>query len=87
MKESPQMRKRQRNDTNEPPNSSKEESSHSQLIIMAIVFLSALFIVYTVFANTPTLEKHHRDKLHLPKSLSDVKEISDILSIYTENHY
>ncbi|PRP75346.1 hypothetical protein PROFUN_05657 [Planoprotostelium fungivorum] len=57
----------------------------SILALLVLIFLSSLFLVYH---NFPSLTVDQKSKLiRLPRSLSDVRDISSVLDLYTEDYY
>uniref|UniRef100_A0A6B2LGE7 VTT domain-containing protein n=1 Tax=Arcella intermedia TaxID=1963864 RepID=A0A6B2LGE7_9EUKA len=55
-------------------------------VVGLVFFLAASALAY-VLLNFPPLDSSQREKLKLPGSMSDVKELREVVSQYTDNYY
>jgi len=65
----------------------KDKDRAKNLSLLFILFAAAIILLYCIYRQIPAFESQHKARLRLPKKLQDVKEISQILSLYTDNHY
>jgi len=65
----------------------KDRVKTPHLSVLIGLFISAIFILFIIYINIPAFEKQHKERLKLPTSFQDVKDISEMLSVYTESNY
>jgi len=55
--------------------------------LLLVLFALAITLLYCIYRNIPAFESHHRARLKVPTNLQDVKDVSEILSLYTNHNY
>jgi len=65
----------------------KDKDRGKNLSLLFMLFAVALISLYCIYRHIPAFESQHRARLKIPTKLQDVKEISQILSLYTDSNY
>jgi uncharacterized membrane protein YdjX (TVP38/TMEM64 family) len=71
----------------EPRGGGIKESKPLHISLLFVLFGLALALLGLIFHNIPTIESRHHERLKLPTNFQEVKDISEILSMYTDNNY
>ncbi|GAA6022652.1 hypothetical protein JCM8202_005035 [Rhodotorula sphaerocarpa] len=53
----------------------------------ALLLAAVLGLYLTLKLALPPIDPEHRDKVHLPKSFDDLKELNEVLQVYSERNY
>jgi len=75
------------NDLTEFKDKEKDKDKAKNLTLLVMLFVVAVISLYCIYRHIPAFESQHRARLRIPTKLQDVKEISQILSLYTDNNY
>eukprot|EP00002_Diphylleia_rotans_P023825 TRINITY_DN4694_c0_g1_i2.p1 TRINITY_DN4694_c0_g1~~TRINITY_DN4694_c0_g1_i2.p1 ORF type:complete len:111 (-),score=32.14 TRINITY_DN4694_c0_g1_i2:102-434(-) len=73
-------------DVNAQENQSPVESVDRTRALMAVFVVALLSLAY-VLLQMPTLDEESKARLRMPKSVEDVRDLSNILQKYCDNHY
>jgi len=61
-------------------------SSRRQTLILGVLFVLALVLLFVLFRSFPTLNESDRAQLVFPRSLRDVRRLSNVLRKYRDQH-
>lgn len=59
----------------------------SALKALALFLLCLLGLYITLHALLPPLDDEHRDKVKMPRSFADLKELNEVLQVYKDRNY
>ncbi|CAL1545077.1 unnamed protein product [Lymnaea stagnalis] len=65
----------------------EEGSTRKSLLILALIFLSALVVLGVVYTSFPRLEADEVQYIKLPRNIEDAKNLGNVLHHYKEKYY
>nr|CAB3267099.1 transmembrane protein 41B [Phallusia mammillata] len=65
----------------------KSGSTWTSVIAITLIFLAAIFLLFTVYRNFPELKPEEKEKVKLPRDMEDAKELGRVLSKYKDTYY
>ncbi|XP_064399879.1 transmembrane protein 41 homolog [Halichondria panicea] len=65
----------------------KERSPFKTLLVVAVVFLSSAFSLAVLFRSFPPLDEYDWERVRLPLTLDDAKDLGELFSRLKETHY